>query len=207
MSEFSITPEGEESPQPSSNIDPVKYEQRMRELRSGQSMTLAIVAGLLASVVAAALWALITYATHYQIGFMAIGVGFLVGFAVKYFGNGMTPAFGVIGAVFSLFGCVLGNILATIIAASLSDGIPILTIVMAFVSTPGLVVNILKETFSFMDLVFYGIAVYEGFRFSIREITADDLMGLEKDVSPPPPTPPTSSPVSPAATPPSGTTE
>jgi FtsH-binding integral membrane protein len=195
MSEFSITPEGEGPPQSSSNIDPVKYERRMNELRSAQNLTLAIVAGLLASVVAAVIWALITYLTHYQIGFMAIGVGFLVGFAVKYFGNGMSTAFGIVGAVFSLFGCLLGNILATVIAASFTDGIPILSIVSAFVGSPSIIVEILKETFSFMDLVFYGIAVYEGFRFSIREITADDLRGLEKDTPPPPPPPPPAPPV------------
>lgn len=187
MSEYSITPEGEGSPQPSSNIDPVKYEQRMRELQSGQSMTLAIVAGLLSSIVAAVLWGLITYVTHYQIGFMAIGVGILVGVSVKYFGNGMTTAYGIIGAGFALFGCLLGNILTSVIAASFSDGIPILTIVMAFLSTPGIVIDILKETFGFIDVLFYGFAIYEGFRFSIREITGDDLQGLEKDTTPPTP--------------------
>lgn len=168
--------------------DPVKYEQFMRDARSRQSLALALLGALLASVVAAFLWALITYVTHYQIGFMAIGVGFLVGFAVRYFGNGMSSTYGVIGAVFALFGCLLGNILAAIIGASLSDGIPMLAIVNAFITSPGVVIEILKETFSPIDLLFYGIAVYEGFRFSIRYITDEELAGLQKD--PPPPAPP-----------------
>jgi hypothetical protein len=188
MSEYSIAPQSEESPQLPGGTDPVKYEQFMRDARSRQSLALALLGALLASVVAAFLWALITYVTHYQIGFMAIGVGFLVGFAVRYFGNGMSSTYGVIGAVFALFGCLLGNILAAIIGASLSDGIPMLAIVNAFITSPGVVIEILKETFSPIDLLFYGIAVYEGFRFSIRYITDEELAGLQKD--PPPPAPP-----------------
>ena len=42
-----------------------------------------VVAGLGAAIVGAAIWAAITAATDYQIGFMAIGVGFLAGFAVR----------------------------------------------------------------------------------------------------------------------------
>src|SRR5688572_28318618 len=105
MSEYSITPESEDATGPSGAIDPVKYERRIRELHMQQSMPMALVSGFLASLIAAFIWALITYITHYQIGFMAIGVAFLVGYAVRYFGKGMTPAFGVVGAVFSLFGC------------------------------------------------------------------------------------------------------
>lgn len=186
MSEYSVTPQGEEAPQSPGGVDPVKYEQFIRDTRAKQSMALALIGGFLASVVAALIWALITYVTHFQIGFMAIGVGILVGFAVKYFGNGMSSTFGVVGAVFSLFGCLLGNILTAIIGASLSDGIPILTIVSAFVTSPGIIIEILKETFSPIDLLFYGIAVYEGFRFSIRHITDEELAGLQKN--PPPPT-------------------
>jgi FtsH-binding integral membrane protein len=197
MSEYSITSQGDESPQSPGGVDAVKYEQFMRDARSKQSMALALLGGLLASVVAAFIWALITYVTHYQIGFMAVGVGLLVGFAVKYFGNGMSSTYGVIGAVFALFGCLLGNILAAIIGASLSDGIPILAIVSAFVTSPGIVIEILKETFSPIDLLFYGLAVYEGFKFSVRHITEEELAGLQKDPPPPAPQPPPAAPPAP----------
>ena len=60
---------------------------------------LAIIGGLIAALVGAAIWAAITVETGYQIGYMAVGVGFLVGFAVRIFGKGTTQAFGIIGAV------------------------------------------------------------------------------------------------------------
>ncbi len=177
MSFQSVTPENEPS---DTAVDPVKLEQLMNEIKSRQSLSMAILGGLIASIVAAAIWAIITYVTKFQIGFMAIGVGFLVGFAVNYLGKGMTTTFGIVGAAFSLFGCVFGNILTTIIAASLQEGVPVSGIILAFLENPKLIAEILKETFSPIDLLFYGIAVYEGYRFSIRQISEEEIAGLRQ---------------------------
>lgn len=41
-------------------------------------------------------------------------------------------------------------------------------------------IPILSETFSFMDLLFYGFAVYEGYKFAFRTFTEKDIYELEK---------------------------
>ena len=128
------------------------------------NIPLAIVFGLVASLIGASLWAVITISTKYQIGYMAIAIGFLVGYAVRFGGKGHHITFGVIGAVFSLFGCVLGNYLSLI-------GFTSTEIHMSFFQTfttvsPSLVFQVMTEQFQFMDIVLYGIAVYEGFKFS-----------------------------------------
>lgn len=179
MSFQSITPKDE------TIIDSTQFDQSMQEIKSRQSLTLAIFGGVTASLVAALLWAIITYLTKFQIGFMAIGVGFLVGYAVNYFGKGVTPVFGIVGAIFSLFGCIVGNILTTIIAASFQEGVPLSSILLAFLTNPTLVAEILQATFSPIDLLFYGIAVYEGYRFSFRDISAEELPALQKPPAPP----------------------
>ena len=69
----------------------------------------AVLAGLIAAGLGAYLWAVITIATGYQIGFMAIGVGVLVGSAVRGFGKGIEPVFGVIGTTLALLGCAAGS--------------------------------------------------------------------------------------------------
>jgi hypothetical protein len=181
MSFQSVTPEDETQ---NAGVDPVKLEQLMNDIKSKQSLSMAVLGGLIASLVGALLWAIITYVTHFQIGFMAVGVGFLVGFAVNFFGKGMTTPFGVVGAVFALFGCIFGNILTTIIAASLQEGIPFSTILLAFLTNPTIVAEILKETFSPIDLLFYAIAVYEGYRFSFRQITDEELASVQKPPAP-----------------------
>lgn len=180
---FSVTPEEEQNP--AVQIDATKLEQLMNEIKSKQSLPMAILGGIISSIVAAVLWAIVTYATGYQIGFMAIGVGILVGFAVNFFGKGMTLPFGIVGAAFALFGCILGNILTTIIAASFQEGIPASEIFAAFIAKPSITIEIMKETFSPIDLLFYGIAIYEGYRFSLRQITAEELESLRKVQTPP----------------------
>ncbi len=44
--------------------------------------------------------------------------------------------------------------------------------------TPGIIAEIMKVTFYPMDILFYAIAVYEGYRFSFRQISEDELWGL-----------------------------
>lgn len=183
MSQYSISPEDET---PATEIDPTKLEQLMNDVKSKQNLTMAVLGGLIASIVSAIIWSIVTYATGYQIGFMAIGVGFLVGYAVNFFGKGITIPFGVVGASFSLFGCLLGNIFTTIIAAALQEKLPVSAILTVLVTTPSVIIEIMKDTFSPMDLLFYGIAVYEGYRFSFRKISEEEIDGLRKtQISPP----------------------
>lgn len=128
---------------------------------------LALIGGLAASVLGAILWASITVATDFQIGFMAVGMGLLVGFTVRYLGQGSSALFGVLGAVISLFGCLLGNLFSQVgfytmeSAQSLVDSWTYLD----FSQIP----TVLVESFHPLDALFYIIAGYEGYRFSINK--------------------------------------
>jgi hypothetical protein len=129
------------------------------------NLPLALVAGLLAAAIGAALWAVITVASGWQIGWMAVGVGFLVGIAIRKLGNGSTMVFGIIGAVFALVGCVAGNLLSVVGFISQAESVPFLATLGQI--DPPIAMNLLIETASPMDALFYAIAVYEGFKLSI----------------------------------------
>lgn len=180
MNEISVTPAADNALAQNPEIDPVKLEQAMRDIKSKQSIFLALLGGFTAMVVSAILWALLTYSTGYQIGFMAIGVGIAVGFAVRICGSGVTPVFGVIGAVLALLGCVLGNILTAAIAISQVEDVAIPIVLLGMVASPGLVVEFLKESFSPIDVLFYALAVWEGYKFSIRELTEAEMASMNK---------------------------
>ena len=122
-------------------------------------------AGLVAAAIGAGLWALVTIITGFQIGWMAVGVGFLVGWAVRLAGKGTHRAFGIMGALLALGGCAVGNLLTIIVVAARHFEIPLLAVFSRL--TPDVVVQLMEATFSPMDLLFYGIAIYEGYRFSI----------------------------------------
>src|SRR5579859_5535985 len=57
----------------------------------------AILGGLVAAIAGALVWALVTVSIKFQIGFMAVGVGFLVAWAVRTLGKGRAQMFGIIG--------------------------------------------------------------------------------------------------------------
>jgi hypothetical protein len=154
-------------------LDPAQIQYVQQQLQADQNLPLAAVAGLGASLVGAALWAGVTVVSGYQIGFMAIGIGFLVGFAVRSLGKGITSAFGVLGAAFSLLGCALGNLLAVTALVAREQGVPFLEAVAQL--DADLIQSLMVETFTPMDLLFYAVALYYGYKLSFRQITDADL--------------------------------
>lgn len=133
---------------------------------SEQSFSRAIPAGIGAAVLGAAVWAVVTVVTEMQLGLMAIAVGFVVGRAIRAVGHGVEPKFGYLGAACALMGCVAGNVLSDIgfyakirhigYGQALSDlDMALLTKLVSTFSQP-------------MDLLFYGIAIYEGYKFSFK---------------------------------------
>lgn len=158
------------------SIDPLIVQAAMQRLRSEQNLVLAILAGGAAAFLGASIWAAITMAVGYQIGWMAVGVGFLVGCAVRTFGKGIDRSYGVVGAVSSLAGCAAGNLLAVVGLVAKHQNIPVSEILGKL--NPEVVASLMRATFNPMDLLFYGIAVYEGYRFSFREITKSDLIKI-----------------------------
>jgi hypothetical protein len=133
-------------------------------LGSSPNLILGAVVGLLAALVGAGIWAAVTALTAYQVGFMAVGVGLLVGFAVRFAGKGHEPIFGVVGAVLAVLGCVVGNYLMGAWFFAANTGMPY-----GQVLTPNFsfVVEVMRATFGAMDLLFYAIAAYCGYRYSL----------------------------------------
>lgn len=150
-----------------------KIQRYMDNLKRDENLPLGIAAGAGAALVGAVLWAAITVATEYQIGFMAVGVGLLVGFAVRFAGKGISQTFGIAGALLALLGCVLGN-LFTIIWTIASIGNVGVFDVLSFLDF-SMILDVMVESAEPMDFLFYAIAVYEGYRFSIRPVTEEEL--------------------------------
>jgi hypothetical protein len=127
-------------------------------------LILAAVAGAVSAGVGAAIWAAVTVATKYQIGWMAVGVGFLVGLAVRKAANGGSQQCAVIAAAFALFGCALGNLLSACGFLAQQESVGFVDVLTHL--NPDIAIRLMQATFSPMDVLFYGIAVYEAFKLS-----------------------------------------
>lgn len=130
-----------------------------------QNLPLALIAGIIAMIISAVAWAAVTVITNYQIGWMAIGVGLLVGLAVR-FGNGTGNLYRYIGAVLALLGCVLGNFFSIVgVYAKILKISPLEALKIQELSE---VPSTMIETASPIDLLFYAIAIFQAYKISVR---------------------------------------
>jgi hypothetical protein len=123
---------------------------------------LAGLGGLAAAFIGAVIWAIVTVTAKAQIGWMAVGVGLLVGLAVRLAKGGR--AFAVLGACLALFGCVLGNFLSLVAFAAGEQHITMLTALGNVDYARA--ASVLWDDFLSTSILFYAIAAYEGYRFS-----------------------------------------
>jgi hypothetical protein len=133
------------------------------QLDTESNLLMGLIGGGLAMLVGAVIWGAVTYFTQYQIGWMAIGVGFLVGVAVKFFGRGKTMVYGLSSAVLALIGCALGNLLYYSGAIAHEEGASFLRVFFFFLTTPAAAIELFTLAFDFMDILFYALAAYVGF--------------------------------------------
>ena len=135
-----------------------------------ENFPLGLAAGLGAALLGGAVWAAVTVTTNFKIGWIAVGIGFLVGHAVRTAGRGHSQRFAIAGAALALLGCVLGNyftVLGTVAGRQHLDFLGLLARI-----PPGVALKVMVSAFEPMDLLFYGIAVYEGYKFARRKRAA-----------------------------------
>jgi hypothetical protein len=158
--------------QPNSS-NSLRLAELIADKRAQQNILAALVAGFVASLVGAVLWAVVTVTTEYQIGFMAVGVGLLVGYAVRVFGKGIDTYFGYIGAGFSVLGCLLGNLLSAVGFVSQHESVSVFAVLSRLdIDMAG---RLMGASFSLMDLLFYFIGIQRGYSFAFVRISPAEM--------------------------------
>lgn len=133
------------------------------QMDTDSNLLMGLIGGGVAMLVGAMIWGAVTYFTNYQIGWMAIGLGYLVGLAVKYFGRGKSPIFGISSAALALIGCVLGNLLFYSGLIAREEGASFMEVFFFFLLSPFAAIELFTLAFEFMDLLFYGLAAWIGY--------------------------------------------
>jgi hypothetical protein len=137
-----------------------------------QNLLLGVLAGLGAALVGALLWMAITMATGMIIGFVALAIGAGCGYAVRYAGKGVTKIFGVAGAICAFLGCVLGQVLVVIEFTATNLNVDFFT---AFSEVdPSKIIGFVADT-SPITYIIYVVGIYEGYKFSFRKLTPQEI--------------------------------
>jgi hypothetical protein len=121
-----------------------------------------IAAGIGAGLVGALLWGGFTEVTNLRIGYLAIGVGFLVAFAMTRAGGGHSVGFGATAAVITLLACALGDVGSLYFKASHELHVSVSTLMSAVGP-----LRLLREDLSHdkFGAVFFAIAAFAAFRY------------------------------------------
>lgn len=153
-------------------------ERTLTKLREEQNYSRALIVGIFAGIMGAVIWGAITVATEYQIGYMAIAIGAAVGFLMREAGKGIDQKFGFTGAIIAVISCFLGNFFSIVGFLSISEGLTFFDTLLAIDYSQ--VIPLMVETFSPIDLLFYGIAGYEGYKFAFRTFTEEEVAKLNQ---------------------------
>jgi hypothetical protein len=127
----------------------------------------AIVIGILAMILGAGLWAVITVVTEHEFSLVAIGVGALVGLAM-FSARPTSTGIAVVAALLTVVGCALGEFLAIPAYVAHKDGI-------AFSKLINLELNHPKLYFDSLDgktYLFWAIGAVAAFGMVFRRIQA-----------------------------------
>ena len=135
----------------------------VEELNYESNLALGLIGGVVAMLISAALWGFLTFILEVQISWMAIGVGFLVGFSVNKLGKGNSMIYGIIGAGLSLLGCMLGNLFFYSGVLAREYDVSFFDVLITISLQPGIILEIFIAAFEIMDMLFYLIAIYVGF--------------------------------------------
>ncbi|MET8173049.1 hypothetical protein [Streptomyces clavifer] len=127
--------------------------------RGGSGPGLGILAALGTAIVAAILYGVIAGSIEREVGYAAVGVGFLVGFVASKVG-GSNPAVAVASAVFSLGAVFLGQLVA--MSMILADGLGV-GFTEVFFDHFGDVMDIWKEEADFMTYLFLALGPVAAF--------------------------------------------
>ncbi|UTW62789.1 hypothetical protein KFE98_01130 [bacterium SCSIO 12741] len=138
----------------------------MEQLRKDQNLPMGTLAASFIGLIGALIWSFSTVVSGYQIGFMALAIGAGVGIAMRQFGKGIEPLFGYVGAGISLLSVLSGSFLSIVGIIANEQGIsyPETFNLLGF----SVLFDIMIESISSIDFLFWAIALYEGYRFSFR---------------------------------------
>ena len=127
------------------------------------NLPLGVLAGAVAAIIGALIWGGIGAATHYQIGYIAVGIGFAVAYAIRFVGRGHDSRFGIASAILAVAGCALGKYFTGVISVAQSESRSYIEV---FETGLPRFFSILQHHFHIMDLAFYGFAAYFGYKYA-----------------------------------------
>lgn len=148
-------------------------DEEFKKLHEEQNIQKAIIAGVISSFLCSILWTVITIQTNILFEVVAAIIGAIVGFSVRYFGKGVQLKFAIIGGLFAMLGCFLGNIFSLIGLVAIEQGLDFMFVLNNIEANQ--LFNLYFDYLGIEHYFFYITALFEGLLLSTRQITEKSL--------------------------------
>ena len=147
------------------------------KLLSEENFAVAMVAGIVAMILAAATYAVIVIAGGgYSVGFMAAGIGAVVGLAMQYLGRGVRLRFAIAASILAIVGIFLGNVFTIAIPAAYAPGASILGVLSRI--PIGDIPELLFTDMLHTTLIYWMVAIAAAAYFARRRLSRDEGLAL-----------------------------
>jgi hypothetical protein len=158
-------------PDNSTPID--KFDKELQDFTRDESVSLSHIVGITSGLFGAIVWGILTYYTHFIIGYFSIALGVLVGFSVKKVGKGSGKSYGLLAGTYALLSCLFGMLLSIVFFVGAEYGISLYKI--PFLVNYNIVASAYFSEFDFHDLLFYGIAFISAYKIALNPFKKDEL--------------------------------
>jgi|WetSurMetagenome_2_1015567.scaffolds.fasta_scaffold568469_1 hypothetical protein len=168
MEEKKTAPQ-KDSPEASLNFEikedgPAKYRELMRK---SQKMTLGILGGIAGAIIGNMVWIGI-FLAGYKIDFLALCVGFFIGYSVRFLGKAVEPKFGYVAGGIAFFNTLIAYFIIACLLFSKVNHISFFAVFTHMNLTTAMF--LLKGVVGFLEVLFIGGATGLAYFYSFKKL-------------------------------------
>ncbi len=141
-----------------------EYDDFIASINQKANNSLGVLLGIGFGFVGATAWAIISKLTGYNIGFIAIFIGFLVGQGFVNAGRSTKPIMGVIAAIIALLSTLLGNLAFAFLQIADYHSMNVIDLVINF--DYHYLLNLIIDMHTAFDIIFYTLAASAAYKRS-----------------------------------------
>ena len=145
-------------------------------LLSEQNFAAAVIVGAVATVLAAAIYGIVVTRWNFSYGFAAAGIGIAVGISMQYLGRGIETKFAVAASVYTIAGCLLGNVFRVVMLQVRGNATSPLDVFRS--NELSVIAGWSVSYVSFVDLVFWFVAVFAAVFLVKRPLSRSEKLAI-----------------------------
>ena len=147
-----------------------------KKLISEQNFAAAVIAGAVATLLAAAAYGITVATWAFSYGFVAAGVGIVIGLSMGFLGRGISTKFAVAATLYTITGCVLGNLFRVIIELAQATATSPIDVLRN--NSLSVLVERSMSNVSFVDLAFWFVAVFCAVFLAKRSLSRSERLAI-----------------------------